>query len=374
MNALDGVKVVDFTAIMSGPTCTLQLADFGAEVIKIEPPNGDGSRHWGRHRFGEDDQFSALFLAMNRNKRGLTLDLKSEEGKRAVRELLEPADVVVENYKPGVADRLGIGYEAVRSYNPAVIYCSISGFGQNGPLRDRPGLDMLMQAYTGHMSITGEEGGPSVRTGPSPIDFLTGTNAALGIMMALFHRQRTGQGQYLETSLYDAGLQLMTHYIADYSGSGVLPRKSGPFFAFDVPYGVFQAQDREFYMGVSNERSYAKLCDLIERPDLLADPRFATNALRIQHREQMHELIMPIFRTRPAAVWVAGLIERGVPASLIDTLAEVVAHEQAAAREMLLPTGIDGMVCAGTPVKMHGTPAEVRYPAPTLARPAALAD
>jgi crotonobetainyl-CoA:carnitine CoA-transferase CaiB-like acyl-CoA transferase len=364
--ALDGIRVLDFTAAMAGPRCGMLLGDFGADVIKIEPPEGDYARRWGVNRYGPDGQFSGLFIALNRNKRSIVLDLKTQAGKDAADKLTAAADVIIENYRPGVADRLGIGYESVSARNPGIVYCSISGFGQNGPLRERPGLDMLLQAYAGHMSVTGEEGRPSIRNGPSPIDLLAGTSAAFGIMLALRERDKTGRGQYLETSLYEAAIEMVAHFIADYTGSGRVPPKSGQYFAFSSPYGIFDAADREFFLGASHERAYQKLCRLIGREDLLHDPRFGSNADRIVNRSALHEQLIPIFRTRSAQEWITALEETGIPASLVEDLAGVTRQEQVAARNLLVPTGIDDVSMVGIGLKMERTPGSVRRPPPQL--------
>jgi crotonobetainyl-CoA:carnitine CoA-transferase CaiB-like acyl-CoA transferase len=366
VSVLDGVKVVDFTTAMAGPHCTMMLADFGAEVIKVEPPEGETGRAWGKNRFGNRGQFSGLFAALNRNKSSVTLDLKSEKGQEGARKLLSSADVVLEGYKPGVADRLGVGYQTVQQYNPSVVYCSISGFGQDGPLRERPGFDMLMQAYVGHMSVTGEEGRPSIRSGPSAIDLLTGANAAFGIMLALFERQRSGHGQYLETSLYDAAIEMVAHFLADYSGSGEVPAKSGRYFAFSSPYGVFDASDREVYMGVAHQGAFTALCKAISREDLLSDPRFTTNGDRIANREDIHKELFGIFASRTAQEWVDLCVQLGIPACLVERIDEVAKQPQAAARAMLVDSGIDGVLSAGIAVKMHGTPGAVYRPVPDL--------
>jgi crotonobetainyl-CoA:carnitine CoA-transferase CaiB-like acyl-CoA transferase len=363
---LDGIRVLDFTAAMAGPRCSMLLGDFGADVIKIEPPEGDHARRWGVHRYGPDGQFSGLFIALNRNKRSLVLDLKTEAGQAAAAALTATADVIIENYRPGIADRLGIGYASVSARNPGVVYCSISGFGQNGPLRERPGLDMLMQAYAGHMSVTGEVGRPSVRNGPSPIDLLAGTSAAFGILLALRERDKTGRGQYLETSLYEAAIEMVAHFIADYTGSGQVPPKSGRYFAFASPYGIFDAADREFYLGASHQRSFEALCAVIGREDLISDSRFGSNADRITNRDALHEELFPIFRSRGAAEWVTLLDGAGIPASLVENLAEVTRQEQVAARDLLLPTGIDNVDMVGIALKMGLTPGTVRRPPPRL--------
>ncbi|HEX3833806.1 MAG TPA: CoA transferase [Solirubrobacteraceae bacterium] len=362
---LDGVRVLDFTAAMAGPDCSMLLADFGAEVIKVEPLKGEGSRNWGNARFGESGEFSGLYLALNRNKASVTLNLKSEEGKHAAAELVRTADVVMESFTPGVADRLGIGYDDVVQIKPDVIYCSISGFGQTGPLRDRPGYDQLLQAYAGHLSVTGEPDRPSVRIGPSAIDLLTGAHAALGIVMALFERQRSGEGQRLETSLYDSSLHLVTHFIADYTGSGKLQRKVGGGFAFLAPYGMYAASDGEFYMGVGSDRMFARLCEAIDRPELVNDPRFVLNGDRVAHRDALDAELAVVFAREPAERWVALCFELGIPTSLVCDISEVAEQEHAAAREMIVKTGIENVRSAGIPIKLSRTPGRLRTPPPS---------
>ncbi|HXR13571.1 MAG TPA: CoA transferase [Solirubrobacteraceae bacterium] len=363
---LDGVRVLDFTTAMAGPTASMLLADFGASVVKVEPPEGESSRRWGVARFGAAGDLSGLFAALNRNKASITVDLKSAAGLAAVRALAAEADVVIESFKPGVAQRLGIGYEQLSQEHPELVYCSVSGFGQTGPLREQPGYDQLLQAYAGHMSVTGEPGQPSVRIGPSAIDLLTGAHAAYGIVLALRERARSGRGQQLETSLYDSSLHLITHFIADYTGSGMLPGKLGGDFAFLAPYGMFAGSDREFYMGVGTDTMFAKLCDALEAPKLAEDPRFATNGARLEHRDELTALLAPRFLARDANHWVELCRELGIPASLVNDLAEVLEQEQALAREMVVATGIPGVRSAGIPVKLDRTPGSIRRPPPAL--------
>jgi crotonobetainyl-CoA:carnitine CoA-transferase CaiB-like acyl-CoA transferase len=363
---LHGVRVLDFTTAMAGPTASMLLGDFGAAVVKVEPPEGESSRRWGVARFGAGGDQTGLFAALNRNKASITVDLKSAAGLDAVRALAAEADVVIESFKPGVAQRLGIGYEQLSAEHPELVYCSVSGFGQSGPLREHPGYDQLLQAYAGHMSVTGEPGRPSVRIGPSAIDLLTGAHAAYGIVLALRERDRSGRGQLLETSLYDSSLHLITHFIADYTGSGRLPGKLGGDFAFLAPYGMFSGGDREFYMGVGTDTMFAKLCEAIGAPELVQDPRFAANGVRLEHREELNALLAPRLRAREAAHWVELCRELGIPASLVNDLAEVVEQEQALAREMVVATGIPGVRSAGIPVKLERTPGSIRRPPPAL--------
>ncbi len=363
---LDGIRVLDFTQAMAGPACSMLLGDLGADVIKVEPPGGEGSRTWGVSRFGPDGQFSALYLAFNRNKSSIVLDLKSEDGLSRALELVEESDVVIEGFKPGVADRLGIGYERLSGLKEDLVYCSISGFGQTGPLRTRPGYDQLLQAYAGHTSITGEPDRPSVRIGPSAIDLLTGAHAAFGILAALRERDRSGRGQWLETSLYDSSIHLVSHFIADYTGSDALQSKAGGSFPFLAPYGMYGARDREFFMGVGTDRMFGRLCSAIGRDDFVDDPRFATNDRRVEHRSELDAELASIFGTNDARHWVDLCHELDIPASEVCTIAEVAAQEQALARSMIVETGVGSVRTAGIPIKLSRTPGAIRRPPPRL--------
>ena len=364
---LDGIRVLDFTAAGAGPCATMLLGDFGAEVIKIEPPEGDHSRIWGTARFGDGGEFSGLYLSVNRNKSSVVLDLKSESGQAAIRHLITTADVVVENFKPGVADRLHIGYEDALQLRPDVIYCSISGFGQTGPMRERPGFDNLIQAYVGHMSVTGEEGRPSVRIGISANDILTAAHGAYGVVIALLHRWKTGEGQYIDTSLYETGIHLMGHYIADYTGTGNLLGKTGPYFPFLAPYGIFQASDREFYMGCGTDKLFERFCNAIDRRDFLTNPLYENNGVRVANSHQLYAELGPIFKSRTAQEWVDLCIKYSIPTTLLYNIGELVNdQEQAMARNMLVETGVDGIRTAGPPIKLSKTPAEIRRNPPYL--------
>jgi formyl-CoA transferase len=364
---LDGIRVLDFTAAGAGPCATMLLGDFGAEVIKIEPPEGDHSRIWGTARFGDGGEFSGLYLSVNRNKSSVVLDLKSAEGQAAIKHLIPTADVIVENYKPGVADRLHIGYQDAVQLRPDIIYCSISGFGQTGPMRERPGFDNLIQAYVGHMSVTGEEGRPSVRIGISANDILTAAHGAYGIVVALLHRRSTGEGQHIDTSLYETGIHLMGHYIADYTGTGNLLGKTGPYFPFLAPYGVFTASDREFYMGCGTDKLFERFCNAIDRRDFLTNPLYETNGVRVANSHQLYAELGPIFKSKTAQEWVDLCIKFSIPTTLLYNIGELVnEQEQAQARNMLVETGVEGIRTAGPPIKMSKTPAEIRRNPPYL--------
>jgi len=365
-SVLNDVTVVDFSVNAAGPNCAMMLADFGANVIKVEPPSGDATRHWGISRYGDERQFTATFLAMNRNKAGVVLDLKQQEGRDAAYALIRQADVVLSSFLPDVAQRLGVDYASAARINSQVIHCSITGFGGTGPMRDRPAFDMLMQACAGHMSITGEPGQPSVRIGPSSIDFLTGANAAFGIMLALRHRERSGHGQAIDISLYDTAVHLMTSHIGEYTGSGRIAGKFGSQFPMMAPYGIFQASDAEFYLGVSSDEMWQRFCAVIGRPGLASDQRFASNAGRLSERTALYDLLLPLLRQEPARHWVDLALELRIPASLVENVAGVVANEQTAARELLVDTGIGGVKTAGIPLKLSRTPGRVLRSAPRL--------
>jgi crotonobetainyl-CoA:carnitine CoA-transferase CaiB-like acyl-CoA transferase len=362
---LQGLRVVAFTSVAAAPVCAMMLADFGAEVIKVEPPTGDRSRGWGTGRFGADAEFSAIFLAFNRNQSSVVIDLRTEDGRTDAMRLLRTADVVIENFTPGVADEFGIGYREAAAVRPDIVYCSISGFGQDGPLREMQGFDTMMQAYTGHLSITGEPNRPAVRIGPSAIDVLTGSNAAFGIMVALHHRDRTGEGQYLETSLYDNALHLISHVIGDFTGTGELPGRWGPYYPYTAPYGIFKAADRELFIGVSAQ-FWPAFCVEAACQDLLDDPRFRTNRDRLVNRDALYAELVPVIALRPAADWVAGLSRAGIPASLVEDVAGVVSQAQARVRNMIIDTGVDGVRTVGLPVKLKGSPGGIRRHAPSL--------
>ena len=364
---LAGLKVADFTQVMSGPTGTMLLADFGADVTKIEPPTGDGSRRWGSNRYGDTDQFSALYLSLNRNKRSIALDLKSPDGLAIARKIILQSDILVENFKPGVMKRLGLGYEQLAVEHPGLIYCSISGFGQTGPLSHRPGYDQLMQAYAGLLSITGEQGRPAVRIGPTAIDILTGTHGVVGILAALRDRDRTGKGQLVDTSLYEAAVHLMTQWICDYSISKVPPGRSGPYFPFTAPYGIFQAEDREFYIGVGNQKMWEAFCHELGLQHLLEDKQFSSNKLRAKNQRLLYDVLEPLFRSKPVQVWVDMCERLSIPYSLITSVDEVVKQEQALARKAVVP--IDGMaplLMAGLPIKLSRTPGSIRRSPPAI--------
>ena len=367
MMALDGIRMIDFSDHASGPICSMLLADQGAEVIKVEPIGGEKSRRWGHARFGENNQFSSIYLALNRNKKSIAVNLKNPKGIEAALKLVASADVVLENMKVGVMERLGLGYEACARVNPRIVYCSLTAFGATGPLAKEPGFDLLMQAYAGPLSITGEPDRPAVRIGISAIDFLTGAHGSFGILAALRERDRSGRGQKLDTSLYESALHLMTHIMADYTGSGVLPQRTGPYFSFLAPYGMFQARDREFYLGCSTDAMWTRLCTELGWTELMADPRFKTGGDRARNQIELYEILVPRFKQRNAEEWVAIATKLAIPNSLIHDLSEVVVQEQALAREAVIPVlGVEKVLSAGIPIKLNRTPGTVRLGPPRV--------
>ena len=320
---LDGVRVVDVTTSLAGPYCTEVLGSLGAEVIKIEPPSGDEARTWGPpfHR-GE----STLFLAMNANKRSVGLDLR--RGRDVLLRLVERADVLVESLRPGLAEERGLGSDDLLALNSRLVYCSINAFGREGPWSSRPGYDPLMQAAGGVLSVTGEPGRPGVRVGVSIIDQGTGVWAALGILAALMERERTGRGRVVDVALYETAVSLLSYQIAGYLASGALPGRWGTGFASIAPYQVFRTSDGELMIAAGNDRLFASLCAAVGAPELASDPRFVTNADRVQNRDALSALLSERILGESSAAWLERLGEAGVPVAPVQDVAQVVAHEQ----------------------------------------------
>lgn len=364
---LHGMRVVDLTAYAAGPYATMLLSDFGAEVIKVEPPGtGDNSRGWGKDSYNGR---SYLFIAVNRNKKSIVIDLKAEEGRKVVEDLVRGADIVMESFNIGVAERLGMGYEQLRKIKPDLIYCTISGFGRTGPLRDWPGFDMMLQAYTGLMSITGEPGKPPVRIGPGAIDLMTGALAFGAINAALYHRQRTGEGQAIECSLYDTSISLLNYSAVEYAASGHVQEPSGGQHPHIAPYEVFTAQDRYFFLGVANDRHFERFCDKFGFPELKRDPGFATNAQRVRDRVRLKSLLEVHFANKPAQYWVSGCEEIGIPATLIRRVDEATDDPHAVARGAIVPVpGMGHFRMPGIPIHFGKTPGEVVGEPPTAGR------
>jgi formyl-CoA transferase len=364
--ALEGIRVIDLTQVMAGPTCTMLLADMGADVIKVEPPEGETTR--GMEPLLRPG-LSAAFLAVNRNKRSLTLDLKRARGVEAFARLVATSDVLVENYRPGVAARLGIGWDTLRDVNPRLVYGSISGFGQTGPYAERGGYDLVAQGMSGIMSVTGHEGGSPVKVGVPIADLGAGLFGVFGILCALRARAVTGRGQYVDTSLYEAGVALSQWEATEYWCTGNVPRRLGTAHRLNAPYQAFRASDRHFTVGASNDKLWPLFASLLGLEHLVRDARFDTLAGRLAHRAELEQLIEAVTITKPRAHWLDRCEEAGIPAGPINTVPEAHADPQAQARGMVqeLDHPDAGRIRAlGNPVKLSRSPARVRTAAPRL--------
>ena len=365
--SLSGLTVIDFTRVLSGPYCTMVLADHGARVIKLEhPTRGDDTRHWGPPFLGAE---SAYFLSINRNKESVTLDFKQAEGRDILERLLARADVVVENFRPGTLDAAGFGAADVLSRHPRLVYCSISGYGQTGPRREEPGYDAVMQAEGGLMSITGETNGPPLRLGVAITDIVSGLFAAQGVMSALIARQQTGRGQQVDIGMLDATAALLTYQAGNYFATGEVPARMGNRHPTIVPYESFHAADGDFVIAGGNDEIWRRLCAAIRRPDLADDPRYRTNADRaVRHTEVKAELERAL-ASKTREEWVRELTQAGVPCGSVRGISEVLADPQIVARQMVREvehSTIGSARVINSPVKMSDTPTSVRTAPPTL--------
>ncbi|MDQ4489476.1 CaiB/BaiF CoA-transferase family protein [Sinomonas sp. ASV486] len=364
---LRDLTVLDLSRILSGPFATMTLADLGADVIKIERPGeGDDTRQWGPPFQGDE---AAYYLSVNRNKRSLAVDFRSPEGIEAVRRLARGADVVVENFRPGTAERLGLGYEQLSADNPGLIYASISGYGQTGPEAGRAGYDAIAQARSGIMSVTGEPGGPPVRVGISGSDLIAGTWAVIGILAALHERDRTGQGQWVDISLLDGSVSWLTYVASGYFASGEIPRRYGSAHPTIAPYQAFPTADGFVMIAVGNDRLWRAFAVALGRPDLAADARFATNPLRVAHRDDLVHLIEEILSTATTRAWVARLEEAGIPVGPIQTVDEALSDPQILARGMVAEVehpSAGRLRTVACPIRLTRTPASVRMPPPLV--------
>ncbi|GAB2621594.1 CaiB/BaiF CoA transferase family protein [Pseudactinotalea suaedae] len=366
--ALAGMKVIDLTQVMAGPFSTMLLADLGADVVKVEPPGGgDQTRHsWGRSGKGDD---GPAFFALNRNKRSVVLDLRDEQDRQHLLDLVAEADVVVENYRPGVTERLGIDYESLRAVAPSIIYASITGFGSYGPYSQRAGYDLIAQGLAGVMSVTGSPGGPPVKAGVPVADLGSGLFCVYGILSAYIHKLRTGEGQRIETSLYDSALALSVWEATEYWASGQVPVATGSAHRMSAPYQAFETADGWMTIGANNQRLWGYLCAALGRPELESDERFATNPDRMRNRAELADLISEVLATDTTDAWVERLLAAGVPAGKIQPYDAVLADPHTQAREMVqtIPHPVEGTVqTLGFPVKLSGTPAQARRHPPLL--------
>jgi len=364
--ALEGVRVLDVAAPL-GALVSRILGDLGADVIKIEPPGlGDISRAWGTPLPGGETDY---FASLHRNKKGMVLDLKNPRGKETFLRMVERCDIVLENYRAGALTRLGLDYATARRRNPGIIYCSISGFGQDGPYRDRPALDLILQAESGMISVTGEAGGHGARAGVSIADLTAGMNAAFGIMLALRAKEKSGIGQAIDVSMMEGQLALLGTMISNYCGTGEVPRPMGTAYKALLPYQTFQTKTRDLALAVGSEKLWKVFCPLIGCPELADDPRFRTNVDRAENRQSLVARLQQIFLTRSYEEWEALLTANGIPVGAINNLAQVVEHPQVKARGSIVE--IDhpraGKVrVVGVPVRLSATPGSVRTPSPAL--------
>ncbi|MEV0165802.1 crotonobetainyl-CoA:carnitine CoA-transferase CaiB-like acyl-CoA transferase [Nonomuraea fuscirosea] len=364
--ALSGLLVADFSRVLAGPYATMLLADLGAEVVKVERPGaGDDTRAWGPP-YAEGE--ATYFLGVNRNKRSIALDLRADA--EVARALAARADVLVENFRPGTMERLGLGYERLRELNPGLVYCSITGFG-SGAGAGLPGYDLIAQAVGGLMSVTGEPGGPGTKAGVALVDVITGLHAALGILAALRHRDTTGQGgrvggvgQRVEVSLLSSLLSALTNHSSAYAAAGVVPRAMGNRHPSIVPYEVFQAADRPIVIAAGNDRQYRALCAVLDRDDLAGDPRYATNAARVAARETLVPALDKALAGRSADEWFERLTAAGVPCGPINDLAAAFALAEDLGLEPAVD--LDGVGQVANPVRMSATPPSYRRPPPAL--------
>jgi formyl-CoA transferase len=362
-SALSGLKIVDLTRVLGGPYCTQVLADHGADVIKIEPPQGDEVRDWGPP-FHEGD--AAYFIGVNRNKRGMGLDLTRSEGREVLMRLLEDADLLIENYKPGTLEKWDIGYHQVLSQRfPRLIHCRISGFGSDGPLGGYPGYDAIVQAMAGWFSVNGERGGEPTRLGVAMVDMGTGLYSAVALLMALYERQRSGLGQYIDMTLYDCAVSLMHPHIINYNMTGNIPVATGNAHPNISPYETFRTRTVDIFIGAGNNRAFAKLCHELQAPELVEDVRFLTNADRVKNREPLKAEIESRLMRIDGAAFAELLLAAGLPSGPIYNTAQVVAHPHTVHREMIVNK--DWYKMTGIPIKFSRTPGSIRSLPPKFA-------
>lgn len=363
---LEGVVVLDLSRVLAAPYTGMILADMGADVIKVERPGkGDDSRAYGPFKNGE----SVYYMSLNRGKRSMTLNMKSEEGKQILKDLVKQADVLVENFRGGTMDKLGLGYDVLKEINPRLIYSACTGFGMTGPYKHDPAYDVIVQGMGGIMSITGQEGGEPTKVGASIGDITAGIFSAVGIMIALYNREKTGKGQLVDVSMLDCQVAILENAISRYMNAGVSPKPIGNRHASITPFQSLKTKDGYVIVAVGNDTLWQKFCGLIERPDLAADPRFTTNPLRTENVKVLGEELNKTFQTKTMDEWLHILKEGGVPVGPINDVERVIKDPAVIAREMIVTTHhpIAGDVeMAGVPIKLSGTPGSVDAPAPTL--------
>lgn len=364
---LEGIRVVDLTRILAGPYCTMMLGDMGAEIIKIENPDGgDDTRGWGPPFL---NGVSTYFLSINRNKKSLTLNLKHPRGKALLRDLILQSDVMVENFRPGTLAKLGFPWEEIHRVNPRMVFASVSGFGQTGPRKNEPGFDVVIQGEGGLMSLTGEPDGPPTKAGPSIADITAGMLAAQGVLLSLYHRERTGAGQMVDVGMLDGQVALLAYHANGYFATGKIPPRRGNKHPSITPYETYSCRDGYFNLGVGNDSLWRRFCDAMGLGDIKADPRFAVNKERVRHREQLQAMLDPFFAEKTVAQTLETLRGAGIPCGPINNLGQVLTEPQVLAREMVVD--VDAPVAGptkvtGVPIKLSATPGAVRTPPPVL--------
>ncbi|MGT2470426.1 CaiB/BaiF CoA transferase family protein [Paraburkholderia terrae] len=378
MGALSHIRVLDLTRVLAGPWCAQTLADFGADVIKVERPGaGDDTRHWGppylKTPEGADTREAAYYLAANRNKRSVTVDIATPEGQQIVRELAAQSDVVLENYKVGQLKKYGLDYESLKAVKADIVYCSVTGFGQTGPYAQRAGYDFIVQGIGGFMSITGERdgqpGGGPQKAGVAIADLMTGMYSTVAVLTALAHRDRTGEGQYIDMALLDVQVAMLANMNSNFLASGKPPARWGNAHPNIVPYQTFQTSDSWIIVAVGNDGQFRKFVEAGKRADLADDDRFATNPERVRNRETLVPILAEMVRTRSKHEWIDALEAAGVPCGPINDLEEVFENEQVVARgmEVQLPHPSGGTVkLVRNPIRMSATPPEAQAHPPTL--------
>ena len=366
---LTGIRILDFSRVLAGPFATMLLADLGAEVLKIESLQGDDTRQWGPPWYGAgDDRQSAYFLSVNRNKRSLALNLKTAEGQAIARRLAAESQLLIENFRPGGMDGFGLGYEALSAVHPSLVYASLTGYGQSGPYAEQPGYDFVIQGQSGMMSITGPADGEPHKLGVAISDVIAGLFAAVSMLGALRHAEASGQGQRLDIALFDTSIAALVNVVSNALVSRQPTARYGNAHPSIVPYQPFTASDRSFTVAVGNDRQFAALCRIAGHPEWAADPRFASNPARVEHRDALIALLDPVFRQRAADAWVSELLAAGVPSGPINDVAAVLDDPQVAARGLIHEVDLlgDTLRLIGPAVGFSATPPAVYAPPPLL--------
>ncbi|MGB7182061.1 MAG: CaiB/BaiF CoA-transferase family protein [Burkholderiaceae bacterium] len=364
---LEGVRVLDLSHALAGPHCATMLADFGASVYKLETPHtGDIARAWGSPLPGGENSY---FVSLHRNKKGLSVDLKSAEGKELFLQMVEKSDVILENFRVGALERLGLDYETVSKRNPGIVFCSVSGFGQDGPYRDRAALDLVVQAESGMISVTGEAGTTGSRCGVSIADLAAGMYAAFGFVLALRFKEKTGQGQRIDVSMLEGQMSLLNVMISAYLADGEVPRPMGTAYQALLPYQTFKTQSGDVALAVGSQKLWKIFCPLIGRPDMVDDPRFSTNTQRNANRDEVVRILQEIFLTKTYEQWEALLVEAGIPMGAINTIDKLMDHPQVKARGSMVEVDhprAGKVKMVGVPVRLSKTPGGIRSPSPSL--------